>query len=152
MKTRKRFLTVGLIAAVVLLLGCSTLDVLAPGPSVCESDEGPSLLCVMAEKNGVKLEAVANALIIANAIMIGEGVYSRAQAIEVLSDLLTILERPVSYRYFRLELLNALDKYPGLILVANSYINQFTMPQIMFKRDRGYIQWILRNQIEVLSL
>ena len=119
--------------------------------SICEDIQTPSLLCRMAADKGVTLEMVGNALIIANAIAIAEGVYSKAQARGVLIELRGILDNPVSYLFFKQGLKKYVDRYPGLLQIATAYIDRFDITQVMYKADQELLVKFLSSQIEDLS-
>ena len=140
-----------IVLALGLFLVFTSCAMLSSGPSVCEDIQTPSLLCKMADDRGVNLEAIGNALIIANAIAIGEGLYTKAQARDVLIELRGILDNPVSYLFFKQGLKRYIDKYPGLLIVATAYIDRFNMDQVMYPADQELLAGFLAAQIESLS-
>ena len=150
-RSTRRSLITALCVSISLIFGCAMLS---PGPSVCEDIEQPSVLCAMVEQVGggkLKLEDIGNGLVIANAIALAEGLYTKDEAITVLTDLRSILYDPVSYVVFQTAIKEYVSAYPGLLQIANSYIDQFTMTQTMFRTDRDLLISWLTTQIEGLE-
>jgi len=108
------------------------------------------MLCDMAKEAGVVLEDISNALVMANAVAIGEGVYTKTQALQVIVMLRKGLDNPVSYLFFQKNLKGYLDRYPGLLQVAHFYIDRFTSTRIMYRTDQELLIRWLDNQIEAL--
>lgn len=136
-----------LLLSLCLAIGCAGLG---DRPSVCDTTE-KSLLCDLSAEYGVRIEDIGNGLIIANSVAIGEGLYTREQARAVLVDLRAILDNPVSYAFFRLQVLDRVAKYPELILVAQQYFDELTTGQIMYKADRQMLCAWLDDRIEALE-
>jgi len=136
-----------LVIGICFLLSACALNL----PSKCEQITEPSMLCQMAEEHQVRLEDIGNILIVANAVAIGEGLYTREQAIEVMMDLKYILENPVSYLFFKGEVEKTLIKYPGLFEVAQIYMTELTSPQIMYSTDREMLSNWLGDRIAGLE-
>ena len=150
-KLTRRSLITALCVSISLIFGCAMLS---PGPSVCEDIEQPSVLCAMVEQVGggkLKLEDIGNGLVIVNAIALAEGLYTKDEAITVLTDLRSILDNPVSYLFFQTALKKYVSAYPGLLQIANVYIDQFTITQTMYKTDRDLLISWLTTQIEGLE-
>lgn len=121
--------------------GCGAL---ATMPSVCDSvDPGESVLCDLAKDNKIRIEDVGNAFIFVNAIAIGEGVYTKEEAVEVCQALLDVLDTPITYIALRTELLDQVQKYPGLLEVAQSYMAIFNVDEDIYRKDRDLlIKWL----------
>ena len=139
---------IAMILALVFLTSCSTIGM---RPSVCDDLSEPSLMCQTAAKFGVRLEDIGGALVIANTVAIASGTYSKADAVEVLSELRSGLLDPISYFAFRTNISLYVNKYPGLLEVAQMYINQFTSTNDILGTDRKLLLDWLDKQIEALS-
>ena len=136
-------------AAVYFAQGCAYLT---PMPSVCDTIEGPSLLCDLSEKYKVRLEDIGNGLIIANAVAIGQGLYTRDQAVEVMKEIRAILDNPVSYAFFKAGVDEKVALYPGLLEIATVYFSELGgLTQIMYRTDRDILIGFLDKQIEILG-
>jgi len=134
----------------ILLAGIACRGI--PLKSVCDTIVDPSVLCDMSANLGMRLEEVGNVLIIANAVAIGQGLYTKGEALDVMVELLKILDNPVSYVYFWLQLDQAITDYPGLIEVQESYFEEFRQnSRIMYNTDREILVGFLANQIGILS-
>ncbi|MCK5602634.1 hypothetical protein KAR91_12210 [Candidatus Pacearchaeota archaeon] len=137
-----------LVFTLVLLTSCATANL----PSVCDNiEEGQSYLCQVAEKRDVRLEDIGNVLIVANAVSIGEGWYSGQNAIDVMREIRSALDSPVSYLYFKAKVEVTTKKYPGLLEVAEIYLGEFTSSKIMYTRDRQILIDWFDNRIERLE-
>ena len=129
---------------VLLLVGCATGDM----PSKCDIiAPGDSILCDMAQERGIRIEDVGNAFIVVNAIAIGEGLYTREEAISVCEGLSEVLDDPITYIAFHAALSDRLDRYPGLLVVAMSYLNMFNLDIEMYAQDRALLVNWLDNRI-----
>jgi len=137
-----------LIIAAFVLTGCATLGKL---PSVCDNLQEPSYLCKISG-DSIRLEDVSNMLLIVNAVSIGEGLYTKEQAISILEHLKQVLDNPVSYAFFASDVLGKVEKYPGLLEVAKIYFDQLaTNTQVMFAADRRFILYQLEKQLDILG-
>lgn len=105
-------------------------------PSVCDKNKNVSYLCTIAEKHGVRLESIGVVLVIANAVAISEGKYTTKDALQVLKGLRSTVENPVSYLFFKAHIDQAVKKYPGLLAVADIYLDDLNFSQIMYPADR----------------
>ena len=86
---------------------------------------------------------IGNALIIANAIAISEGKYTKQQAVDVLTDLQALLADPIPYALFRRHVYKKIEQYPGLYEISEIYFAELAGRQMMFKADREMlIDWI----------
>jgi hypothetical protein len=145
----KRLYFVGMaLVAIMLATGCGILNNL---PSVCDDKSSPSLLCDVAEKNDIRLESAGLGIIIVNAALIGEGVYTREQAVSVLIEVRNVFEKSVSYVFARGEMNKALNKYPGMVEVASMFLNEFDSSKIMYRKDREIMITWLDNRIKSLE-
>lgn len=135
-----------LLLACLLFTGCA-----ATGPSVCDGLTEKSYLCEAADKSGAKLEDIGNVLIVANAVAIGQGVYTKEQALKVMVDIRSRLDFPVSYLFIRSMVTDATSRYPGLFEVAAIYLAQFNSPRIMYGKDREILTSWLDQQIKLLQ-
>lgn len=145
---KKTFIAV--IGICLLLSACITTM-----PSKCDTLTEPSLLCQIAQDKGVRLEDVGNILIVANAVAIGEGLYSRKDAARVLKELEVILEDPISYIVFHKAITSRLNKYPGLFEVAMIYLDAMISTsargQFMYKADQAMLQAWIHDRITGLE-
>ncbi len=132
------------IVAAIILFSCTTQ------PSVCDDPTNTSLLCKMADHAGVRIENVATGLIIANSVAIGEGSYTRRQAVGVIEVLISALDTDISYVLFKDLVLARMERYPGLIIVADAYLSQFTIHSPMLQSDKDLLQGWLKRQVEIL--
>jgi len=126
----------------IILVLCLTLAAcvtISKKPSICTTTDQPSYLCEVAEKHDMKLEDIGIILVIANAVAIGEGTYSVDDAIKVLDNLIEAVENPISYIFVKSEIKKYTMKYPGLFVVAEVYLDEFSNPQIMTKFDRAVL-------------
>ena len=143
----KRLLLI-ILAFVVLLFGCATTL-----PSKCDDVTDPSRLCDLSKQAGVRLEDVGNGLIVANAISIGSGLYTKEQALTVLKEFRSALDQPITYLAFKTLLYDKMDQYPGLIEVATIYFEQLgNIQEIMYPKDRELLAGWLDRQIKILEL
>lgn len=137
--------------AVVLIMILSGCAMLQGAPSVCDTLEERSLLCETAAKAGIRLEDLGNGLIIANMIAIAENLYTRDQAAEVLTHLRDLLHNPISYLLFANEVQKIGRQYPGLLAVAEIYMDQLLVSIPIHNVDRALLVGWLDKQIEGLS-
>jgi len=103
--------------------GCSLKGIL---PSDCDDVVEQSFLCDLADRFDTRIEDIGNGLIVINSVLIGEGVYSKEQALEVASGMKTFLKDPVSWLDFGNELKKRTEKYPGLYDISELYIAEFS--------------------------
>lgn len=133
-------------AALSFLVGCTG------GPSVCDKrEEAESYLCETAEKAGIRLEDAGNILMIANAVAIGEGAYSRGDALKVLVDIRSLINSSPSYSFITKAVRDKVDRYPGLFIVAEVYLSSMNQPQIISNFDRDILDSWLGRQIAILG-
>jgi len=125
-----------LVAYCLILVACVTIS---KKPSVCITVDQPSYLCEVAEKHDIKLEDIGVILVIANAVAIGEGAYDVDDAINVLDNLIEAVQNPVSYLFIKSEIKKHTMKYPGLFIVAEVYLDEFSNPQIMTRFDQDIL-------------
>ncbi len=144
----KKILFVLFFIIMMMITGCGTLPTTT---DVCSTTTEPSFLCEMASKNDVKLEQIGMTLVLVNAVAIGEGAYSREDAVKVLKSIRDNIEYPVSYMFFRDEIKWRLEKYPGLFIAAEIYLNQMDSTKIMYPFDRAILQSWLDTQIRSLE-
>ena len=131
----------------ISLIGCA-----GQLPSVCDQITEPCRLCDLSRKYNVRLEDIGAGLIIANAVAIGEGLYTKQEALEVVQALRSILDNPVSYVYFRDEVYRYVNAYPGLLEVATAYFNDIgSLTQVMYAKDRAILSEFLDQQIQGLK-
>lgn len=137
-----------LLTASADLYGCGMMS---EAPSVCDSiAAGDSHLCTIAAKTGMRLEDIGSTLIVANAVAIGSGAYTQDQARQVLVGLRAGLDNPISYLAMQGAVRQALDKYPGLFIVATAFLNQFNVDQVIGPVDSGILKSWLDRQIATL--
>lgn len=147
---RNRMYLVILVLATWAMLGASCA--IFPKTSVCDTLESPSYLCDISKKYGVRLEDVGNGLIIANAVAIGQGLYTKEQALVVLMEIRVFLDNPISYAAFKAHVYEQMDAYPGLLEVATVYFSELgENTMIMFKADRDLLAGWLDKQIGILG-
>lgn len=114
-----------IILACFMLMGCGlTL------PSVCDQEENEgAVLCKIVkdanEKHGtnIRIEDIGNGFVVANAIAIGQGIYTKEQAASVLDELRRLLEDPVTWAIWIGEVNIKIEKYPGLLEVGQAYFS-----------------------------
>lgn len=124
------------------LFSCASTKI---APSVCDKSPEDSFLCPAANTAGIRLEDLGNALIIANAIAIGQGLYSREQALEGYKDAkVMISDESLTYSLFAKNLLIIDRQYPGLMDVLWSYFQVFVdQDVVMTSFDRALlVSWI----------
>lgn len=148
MKTTRIGLTFILIMTIGIF-ACTGLET-KPQPSVCDSLE-KSLLCELAAEQGMRIEDVGAVVQVANSILIGEGVYSKSQALTVMQHFRDILDNPVSYVFFKTEVEKYVSKYPGLLDVTQYYIDRFVDTKMMYRADRDLLIAWLDKQVEILK-
>lgn len=141
-----KFLATLMLAAMLFIAACAT------GPSVCDTmAPNESILCDTANKYGVKLEDIGNTLIVANAVAIGEGLYTSGQALQVVKSLRSILDDDITYLFFRDELMQWTSEYPGLFEVAMIYLSDFGFDIGLTSTDRNMLQEWFDARIETLE-
>ena len=143
----KQFLSVMFLAVTALVAACISTG---NRPTVCNQIEGPSILCQVATEHGVRLEDVGNGLILVNALAISEGAYTRADARQVLSRLLDALDGSVTYAVFKSRIQQATESFPGLLDVAKSYLDEFSLSNQVYDADREILRTWLTNRIKSL--
>ncbi|MCG8643228.1 MAG: hypothetical protein MI862_26115 [Desulfobacterales bacterium] len=143
----KQFFSVMFLAVTALVAACISTG---NRPTVCNQIEEPSILCQVATEHGVRLEDVGNGLILVNALAISEGVYTRADARQVLSRLLDALDGSITYAVFKSRIQQATESFPGLLDVAKSYLDEFSLSNQMYDADREILQTWLTNRIKSL--
>ena len=136
------------IVTFALLLFCSFGC--ASGPSVCDSlNPGDSVLCDAVSGSEYRLEDAGNALILANAVAIGEGWYTREEAIELCQDLIQILKLEDLINPD--EIKEMLNEYPGLWDVLSSYVST-SVPEVnIYRTDRNIIISWLGDRIKSME-
>jgi hypothetical protein len=138
-----------MLAAVWLAPGCAGLKTL---PSVCDDLQTPSKLCEVSKKYGVRIEDIGNGLIIANAVAIGQGVYTKDEALKVMKEIRAVLDNPVSNAFFKAQVYLKVDTYPGLLEVASAYFSELgSLTQMMYAEDRRLLVGFLDQQIKILG-
>lgn len=144
---KKYFLLSILAAALVMLLaGCA-----GNRPSVCDGIQpGDSLLCQIAADHDIQLEDVGLALVAVNAVAIGEGLYTRDQAQEVINRLLLALDGSITYAVFRDRIMEYTEKYPGLLDVAQTYLDRFALSKQIRETDRDILRTFLQKRLKAL--
>lgn len=152
MQTIKPVLAVAIGFALLVIVigqGCAGIGT---APSICETITEPSLLCDLSEKSGVRLEDIGNGLVIANAVAIGQGLYTKDQALKVMQEIRSILDNPVSYAFFKSGVYEKVKAYPGLIEVAEIYFEELgAKTQIMYRVDRDILTGWMDKQIKRLE-
>jgi len=112
-------------------------------PSVCDNMTEPSLMCDIARKYNVRVEDIGNVLIVTNAIAIGEGQYTKEQAVGVFREIRSLLDNPITYMALRGGIYDRLERYPGLYEVSDIYLGEFTALVDVYPADRGMlISWL----------
>jgi hypothetical protein len=137
--------------AMLVLVGCTTMG---GGPSVCDTiPEGDSQLCAISIANGVRLEDAGNALTLATAVAIGEGVFTKEQAIEIYTMWMDMLNNGITYTLFGSELKNMDEKYPGMSTILLSYFEEaFGIDELISPVDKTLIQTWLQERINQLTV
>jgi len=132
----------------LMLTACAAFQNL---PSVCD-DIDDSVLCHIADNAGVRLEDIGNGFIIANAISIGQGYYTKEQARNVLSELQDALMNPITWALFSDIVKDKIDKYPGLLEIAEGYFEVLVQDYTqIYDADRTILVEWLSKQIAILS-
>lgn len=143
MKIRSLFLM--FLFVVGLYAGCSHFSDL---PSVCDTiPSEESVLCDMAKERDIRVEDIGTVFIVANAVAIGEGLYTKEQAIEICRELRDLFDDPITYVTFKASVMDKVDKYPGLLDVALSYLGVFNFDVDIYPIDRQLIVDWLDEQI-----
>ncbi len=140
----------GLLWVAVLLSLVAACEFPGKRPTICDRVEGPSILCQVAEKNGVRLEDVGTGLILVNAVAISEGVYTKSDAKNVLGKILQALDGPVTYVFFKEHIIRSTEAFPGLLDVATVYLEEFSLSKKMHDADRDILRVWLTNRIKSL--
>jgi len=139
-------LTVFLVVVMLSLSACA-----GKMPSVCDQLID-SRLCEISGKMNMRIEDVGNALIITNAIAIGEGLYTKEDALKVLNTLNdTVVEGGISYELFVTLVGDSIAKYPGLFEVFQAYFNALVSTQVISPTDQQILSGWLERQISALS-
>jgi len=122
---------------VFIFTGCSLKGLF---PSDCDEVTEYSLLCDLADRLNTRIEDMGNSLIIVNSVLIGEGVYTKEQALEVAFNMKSFLKNPVTWLAFGDELRASTEKYPGLYDISELYIAEFVKtPRIIGGFDRDHL-------------
>lgn len=135
-----------LCSAMLLMAACA-----GSLPTVCdEISPGESVLCDIANKQGIRLEDVGLGLILVNSVAIKEGVYTRDQARGVVEKLLSCLDGSVTYALFRDRIQEYTAGYPGLLEVTQAYLYQFSLSKQISQTDREILTAWLNNRLKEL--
>lgn len=141
-----------ILAILFLFIGCAAQDGTMPVmPSACDTIQGPSMLCAMAAEQGVNLSMVADGLGLANIIAIERGMYSKEDALKVLTGLRQFMDGPVSYAAFRAELDGVVTAYPYLLNTLEQYTSRLIDTRIMYTEDANLIRGWLDRLIKGLG-
>lgn len=143
---KKILLFMMLVLTVGLATGCIKL------PSVCDGvSPDDSRLCKIANDTGVRIEAVGNILIVANMAAIESGAYPKDAAKLVFLSSLELLDSESTYLTMSKLIQEKVKKYPGLFIVADSYLSAMDIPDLITDFDRKLLQNWLMNQIRLLD-
>jgi len=148
----KRFMLF-LCTLAITFTGCANLPIRAL-PSVCDTQitaEGKSYLCEISNKYNIRLEDVGNGIILVNHLVIEAGVYSKEDALIVIEDIKSLLESPISYIAFKMNIYEYIDASPSLLNIMDIYIDEFISEEYMLKRDRKYLIFWLNQNIDLLN-
>jgi hypothetical protein len=138
------------ILVMFAILAVCTFGCAIDGPSVCDDiEQGESVLCDAMKDSKYRIEDVGNALIVANIIAIGEGVYTREDAVELCEDVITLLENPLEFVSIRK--LN--EKYPGLLDIVQIYVgSSFDIDMGLYPTDRKILIKWFKARIDSMSV
>lgn len=132
----------------LLLASCTTFQT----TSVCDDiTSGDSVLCDMATKQGVSLESIGHGLIVVNAVAITGGLYTKAEAVEVLGILRESLDRPITYMVFKVLLEEYTTKYSELLDILQIYLDQLDLDTLISDTDKDILRSWLDARILALK-
>ena len=130
----KKLISMLLVAvSLVMFTGCAGTQVgdwWSGRKSVCDDVTTKSYLCETAAKLNIKVEDAGRLFLIANDVAIAEGLYTKEQFNEVVNTVLDYLEYEgergmLTFDGLKEKLYDALDKYPGLVIAVESYLDMF---------------------------
>ena len=136
----------------MMLMLCFALTGCLSGPSVCDTrGDQKSYLCDVADSTGVRLESAGNILMIANIGAISAKVYSKDDAVKVFKAIQRTVDGSPSYLHLQREVMRETSKYPGLFIIADSYIMSMNKPQMITTFDKKVLSVWIDRQIEILG-
>ena len=142
-----------LFVTVLSLFSCSTFKKIVnpepTQPTICETIQGPSLICESCAKFGINAEELETIIIAVDYAAIGSGVYSAGSAIDVLKQMRALVSSSISYRYLRTWLLGTLIDSPRLVAISELIPNTTA---IMYVDDRIMIINFIDRHIRNLEI
>ena len=120
------------------------------GATFPECNEGFAEGCLIvkiANEHGVCLEAVGNALIVANGAAIGTGLYTAEGALSAVKEIDTALDKSLTDIAFQALVNSKIGAYPGLIEISSIYMSSFDAGIELDDESRAILQSWLRNRI-----
>lgn len=133
------------LLAIIAIVGCASLGLKVDNTGVCDgvTPDNPSYFCDLADKYKVDISTVGTMISVANVVYISKDKYKAKEALKVLQDIRTVLNNPVAYTYVQKRIRQIASDYPELFIMAKEYVDELSMPMIMYKYDQQIlISWI----------
>jgi len=143
-RTNRSLEMVAIILLPIFMLSCATTM-----PSVCDNVE-ESILCDLSRKSGIRLEDIGNGIIIANAVLISQGTYSKEDALGVMETVRLLLDKSARYHLFKKAIEDLVHDFPGLLEVSYSYLEVLDLDSRISPADRLILEQWLDRRIESL--
>jgi hypothetical protein len=140
------------IIGLIFIYGCANMGV-GKLPSVCDALEGPSVLCDMAEKTGMRIEDIGIGIAIVSTVCIREDVFSKEDALKIITSIGDSLDIGITYSIFKQLVEQNAKNYPELIIVVESYAPYFDSMLYISKADKSMIKyWIEKQKVRLISV
>lgn len=118
--------------------------------SVCDNLTGPSLLCSLSDKAGVRLETVGDLIMVVNLRAIKHGAYTAEAAANVLYAFKPFLEPGMAASELKHLILSNAGEFPELILVT-PYISLLETSDTLTVADIGMLEFWVDQQIRMVA-
>lgn len=145
--------------AVFVLTGCAGMTATGSLPkpvSVCDGlAAGDSLLCKLANENGIHLETVGNIFMFANVAAIESNAYATTDAVKFMQTAKVLLATKIKTGADLFAYVNALVKNTRLVaaglIVISPYLPYINTPDPLMDKDREMLNSWLDQQISLLQ-
>lgn len=128
-----------LCLVISFIVGCIEVNL----PSTCDNLNGePSIICSLKEEYGlIRPEGVGNIFIAVNAVAIKNGTFTKHDIQSVVMGLLQITKSGnITYEIFQAVLKEYIEDYPGLLEVAQGYMDVFDIDKQIYPKDLEIIR------------
>lgn len=130
----------------MFLFSCNKSILPTPQVSYCDGLEKPTKFCQIAKRHDTTPEAVRDRIFLGGSLARMGKLYTKDEAIAAMDALIAVLDKSVSYAFFRKMAYDTLQEYPEIYEIGHLYMDHFKSTLIMARLDREWLKESLMHR------